>query len=298
MFCQGTIQLRDLCPELTRLPEELRYKIVEYLTVPEVENLHSAHAHWIGRLGIGRLMANRGREYNKVLVMIRKLLAKEWSTILEGGYLKIRRGSVYINDDNHYQRFQALLRRMGGALEFSEGCPVEMTLDLFNRITLGDRDYWANSMVTTFTDTFKTEGPEANLVLRPTNPRQEDTRILGDIWSFSWRASRLLASGRELSSDDDWGVLEVAFWVTNISQDYDVRNTLCYPNYHTVITFPIVGRRGDVLRVMRAHGHRIPMGAYVRRGRPNQPGRRMATAYGSDVVMPEYILYSASEEGM
>ena len=89
---------------------------------------------------------------------------------------------------------------MGGALEFSEGCPVEMTLDLFNWITLGDRDYWANSMVSTLTDTFKTE---ANLVLRPTNPRYEDTRILGDIRSFSWRASRLLASGRELSSDDD-----------------------------------------------------------------------------------------------
>ena len=131
---------------------------------------------------------------------------------------------------------------------------VEMTLDLFNRITLGDRDYWANSMVTTFTDTFKTEGPEANLVLRPANPRHEDTRILGDIRSFSWRASRLLASGRELSSDDDWSVLEVALWVTNISQDQDVRNTIRYPNYHTVITFPIVGRRGDVLRVMRSHG--------------------------------------------
>lgn len=142
----------------------MRDKILEYLgTADFISAAHALHMMQEG-FSPGQIFIQRGQHYNTILTSIRRLLASTWEEILQNQIL-IKHGNIWIEDLNLFDRLYGLLTRMQAAMRFSRGIKIDMNLDPFGNLRLGNKEYWEENTSTVFENTRMIKG-EYNMRIR------------------------------------------------------------------------------------------------------------------------------------
>ena len=142
----------------------MRENILNYLgTIDYISASHALHLMH-EKFSPGQVFMQRGLHYNTILTSIRRLLASTWEEILQD-YILIKHGNIWITDLNLFDKLYNLLTRMQAAMKFSRGIKIEMNLDPFGNLRLGNKQYWEENTSTVFENMRMIKG-EYNLRIR------------------------------------------------------------------------------------------------------------------------------------